>query len=131
METNNETIIDNNQDVQSNEEITPDKQVDNTPLRDEKGRILPGKTLNPNGRPKGKSLKEYDRERFSKMSDEEKEEFLRTVSSEIRYRMAEGNPAPATDLTTGGKPIPIYGGLSIPIQGHNSDKEDIPTEQAN
>ena len=28
---------------------------DHKPLRDEKGRLLPGQTANPNGRPKGKS----------------------------------------------------------------------------
>lgn len=35
------------------------------------------------------------------------------------------------DITSGGKPIPIYGGQSTNIPGHNSNKEDIPTDPAN
>lgn len=34
-----------------------------------------------------------------------------------------------TDVTTAGKPLPIYGGLSV--QGHHSDEEDIQPEKEN
>lgn len=69
-----------------------DKQVENKPLRDEKGRLLPGSTANPNGRPKGQTLKEYMAERFRTMSPEEKEEWLKDVAKSEKWRMAEGNP---------------------------------------
>ncbi len=80
-------------------------QEENKPLRDEKGRLLPGNTANPNGRPKGKSLKEYQAEKFRMMSDEDKELFLEDVSKEKRWAMAEGNPATDVDVTTKGLPI--------------------------
>ena len=63
-----------------------------------------GVSGNPGGRPKG-GLKAYDRAKFEKMSDDEKDEFLKTLTPELRYRMAEGNPANNTDITTGGEPL--------------------------
>jgi len=54
-------------------------------------RFKPGQSGNPGGRPKD-SLKAYLREKFIAMTDEEKEEFLKTVKPEFRWRMAEGNP---------------------------------------
>src|SRR3990167_6762308 len=96
-------------------------------IRDEKGRVVSG-TLNPNGRPKGKTLKEWAREKLMNMSDEEKEEFIKTLPKDILWRMAKGNPA--QDLTSGGEKIeqiPIYGGKSI--QGYHSDKANIPTDK--
>lgn len=73
----------------------PNKAVDN---RREDGTFGPGNMANPAGRPKGKSLKEYDRQRFSEMSNEEKEEFLSSIAREVRYKMAEGNPAQDTKV---------------------------------
>jgi hypothetical protein len=35
------------------------------------------------------------------------------------------------DLTSGGKPIPIYGGQSVQNSGHDSDKKDIQPEEKN
>ena|SRR3990167_6834003 len=69
-------------------------QENSKPLRDEKGRLLPGNSGNLNGRPKGKTLKEYKAEMFRTMSDEEKEEWLKThnVSGETQWKMAEGQP---------------------------------------
>lgn len=32
------------------------------------------------------------------------------------------------DITSGGKPIPIYGGQSLSVQGHNSNEKDIQPE---
>jgi len=51
----------------------PDNQETYKPKRDAKGRILPGFTGNPKGRPKGSTLKEYQAQKFREMSDEEKE----------------------------------------------------------
>jgi hypothetical protein len=68
-----------------------DNQVDNLPIRNEKGQIIKG-TANPKGRPKGKTMKEFAREFLMSMSDEKKVEFLNSLSKDIVWRMAEGNP---------------------------------------
>lgn len=67
-----------------------DNQETYKPLRDEKGRLLPGHTANLNGRPSGKTLKEYKASKFREMNDEEKEKWLREnkISGEIQWRMA-------------------------------------------
>lgn len=77
------------------EEILEENPVnqEKTGIRDEKGRFMPGVSGNLNGRPKGQSLKEYDRENFAKMTPEEKKEWLKDIPKEFRYKMAEGNPA--------------------------------------
>jgi len=62
----------------------------------------PGQSGNLKGRPEGQSLKSYQAEKFRSMTPEEKEEWLKKykVSGDIRWRMAEGNPAQETDLKT-------------------------------
>lgn len=106
------------------EEI-PLKMEEKGQSRDENGRFIPGSKGGP-GRPKGKSLKEYDRAKFAFMSDEEKENFLSSLSPEIRYRMAEGNPHNTTDVTSGDKPIPLFTGY---VRDNNSNKEDTGNEE--
>lgn len=64
----------------------------------------PGQSGNPSGRPKG-TLKDYMRNRFMEMSDEEKEEFLKDVPKSDKWRMAEGNPQ--NDITSGGEKIAV------------------------
>lgn len=74
----------------------------------------PGQSGNPAGRPKGKNMKDWAREVLSKMSEEERQEFLKGIPKDIIWKMAEGNPA--QDLTSGGEKlnvIPIYSGQSI------------------
>ena len=91
-----------------NEVIYPVNSGENQEVRDEKGRYKPGFSGNPLGQGAGRpktGLKEYDRERFSKMTPEEKEVFLKTVSPELRYKMAEGNPHQDTDVTSQGEKI--------------------------
>jgi hypothetical protein len=75
----------------------PDNQETYKPKRDAKGRILPGFTGNPNGRPKGSTLKEYQAQKFREMSDEEKEIWLEEIDKAVRWRMAEGNPKEAVE----------------------------------
>ena len=68
--------------------------------RDDKGRLVKGTPPGP-GRPKGSGggLKDYDRKKFLAMTDEEKDEYLKTIAPELRYRMAEGNPHQTEEKT--------------------------------
>lgn len=63
-----------------------------------------GQSGNPGGRPK-KTLKVFAREFLESMSDEDRIEYFKTLSPEIVWKMAEGNPETKTDVTTGGKPL--------------------------
>lgn len=106
----------------------PVKQDKIKPARDERGRLLPGGTANPNGRPKGKSMKEYMADKFRNMSDDEKELWLKehNVEAQVLWKMAEGNPA--IDVTSKGEsfaPIPI-----LNVSKDNSDKQgDEPSKE--
>lgn len=64
-----------------------------------------GQTGNPSGRPKGQSLKEYARNKFLTMTDDEKEEFFNGISKIELFKMAEGNPQ--NDLTSNGESLTI------------------------
>lgn len=66
-----------------------------------------GNNANPNGRPKGKTLKEFAREYLQSLPDERKIEYLATLPEDIVWKMAEGNPANATDLTSKGERIVV------------------------
>ena len=104
-------------------------QEDNKPKRDEKGRLLPGNTANPNGRPKGKTIKERVREWLEEHPEDMQafvEHFV-TKNRELGWQMLEGRPQ--QDIVSDGKalPAPIYG--SVSVSKHDSDEEDISTEQ--
>ncbi len=64
-----------------------------------------GQSGNPGGRPKGKSLKTFAREYLESLPDEEKVEYLKTLPTEIVWKMAEGNPESKSDVTSGGEKI--------------------------
>lgn len=65
------------------------------------------------GRPKGrKTLKEFARQYLMSLPDDEKVEFLNFLPADLVWRMAEGNPANKTDVTSDNKPIQILGGIS-------------------
>jgi hypothetical protein len=66
-----------------------------------------GQSGNYAGRPKGKTLKEYAREYLACLTDEERDAFMDGLDKEIIWKMAEGNPANATDLTSKGEKIII------------------------
>lgn len=85
----------------------------------------PGQSGNPGGRPAGQSMKQFAREYLSSLTREERIEYLKGINKIDVWKMADGNPDTQTDITSGGKPIPIYGGQSVSVPGHDSDEEDI------
>lgn len=58
-----------------------------------------GVSGNPNGRPKGPTLKEWVRQRLLEMDDDERADFLKTVPREVIWRMAEGMPKQETEVS--------------------------------
>lgn len=83
-----------------------------------------GVSGNPAGRPPGKSLKEFWKERFANMSDEEKAEFSKKVAPELLWQMAEGRPRQDTDLTSGGEKLSV---AVVNYADHNTPQ--LPTEE--
>lgn len=99
--------------LNSQEEIFQE-QVDNKPIRDEKGRLLPGNTANPGGRPKGSiSLITEMRNKLSTMHPDLKktyaEAFIESLlddaltmdgpSRKLVLNYIEGLPMQKTELT--------------------------------
>lgn len=64
-----------------------------------------GNNANPNGRPRGKSLKTFVREMLESMNDEDKAKYLKQLDPEFVWKMGEGNPEAKTDITSNGKTI--------------------------
>lgn len=64
-----------------------------------------GQSGNPEGRPKGQTLKEYCRDFLATQTPEERREFLEGIPKEVIWKMAEGNPETNTDITSGGEKI--------------------------
>ena len=86
-----------------------------------------GQSGNPSGRPKGaKSMKTWVREYFESLSDEERLEFLSSIPNPLDvWKMGEGNPATTTDVTSGGKALPIP---IINVFTDNGNEENKGTE---
>lgn len=91
-----------------------------------------GKSGNPEGRPKTKTIKEMVREYLEDHPNDMKkfvEHFVKE-NRELAWQMLEGRPQ--QDVTTAGKalPAPIYGGHSVEtLPTDNSSKEGISTEE--
>lgn len=84
-----------------------------------------GQSGNLKGRPPEKTLKEYTRAYLANMTDDERLEYLKTLDTDLIWKMAEGNPANNTDITSGGKPIQQITGMIIQKEDDNniSDKK--------
>lgn len=53
-------------------------------------------------------------------------EFIRNTLGKMEY-----STRTETDITSAGKPIPIYGGKSTDISGYDGNEEGLPAEEAN
>ena len=88
----------------------------------------PGQSGNPNGRPKGPTLKEYARSWLAGMTQEEKDKFLKELPPETVWRMAEGNPAQDNTSEVNIHVTPLLGGDSHAVLTDNSNRKAIETE---
>lgn len=86
-----------------------------------------GQSGNPNGRPKGKTLKEFVREYFQYMTEEDRLEFLDFCNPLDTWKMAEGLPSQTNILEGGEKPLPIL--ANINVYTNNGNKEDSKSKE--
>lgn len=73
--------------------------------RNTDGTFKKGHPQSSNGRPPGKTLKEYAKEYLMNLPDEQKTEYLASLPAEIVWKMAEGNPKNESDIAI--KELPI------------------------
>lgn len=120
-----------------------EKTGDNRPLRDEKGRLLPGSTANPDGRPVESAEKKLLKKALNEMVEEYREklaESLPLLSPVLIAKALEGDiPAikelndrvmgkPQQDITSGGEKLPTP---LLHVLHNNSSNEDSETPKAN
>lgn len=101
--------------------MNPNNQESN---RNPDGTFIPGVSGNPAGRPKGKTMKEFARDWYMNMTDEEKVAYIKTVEDKrpgFAWEMGEGKASQATDITSKGEkivvlPTEIYAKHDTPSQ---------------
>lgn len=86
--------------------------------------FVKGQSGNPAGRPPGKSLKTFAREYLESLPDDQKVEYLKSLPEELVWKMAEGAPDTKGDITSGGKPIPLFSN----VPANNSNSEDTKSQ---
>ena len=80
-----------------------------------------GQSGNPNGRPKGKTMKDYVRDMLERLTDEERDEFLMGIPKEVIWRMGEGAPSEDKKVSVV-VPRPILGGATGAINQAVTDE---------
>lgn len=83
-----------------------------------------GQSGNPAGRPKGKTLKEWTKDYLSRMTDEERDEFMQGIPKEVIWKMAEGNPSEDKNVSIT-VPAPILGGMTQAKTLNSSDIKQL------
>lgn len=95
--------------------MTTDNSSENRITHLPSGKFAPGNNANPLGRPKGKTMKEYSREWFLNLTDEQKTAYileLEKVRPGFAWTMAEGSPTEDRNITIT-VPKPILGGVAM------------------
>jgi predicted phosphoadenosine phosphosulfate sulfurtransferase len=90
--------------------------------RNPDGTFKSGHPQSSQGRPKGKTLKEYAREYLMALPDDQKSEYLASLPADIVWKMAEG--LPQQDVTSGGEAIIPAPLINYAIRDNNSNKQN-------
>ena len=96
-----------------------DKTSEYKPKRDEKGRLLPGQTANPNGRPKGSiSIKDEIRKHLEANPEEVQEIVKHFVKEnrELMWTMLEGSPKSTSEVKSQHVEISLTGEQALLAQ---------------
>lgn len=97
------------------EMMTTDKAFENRSTTHlPNGKFAPGNNANPSGRPKGKTLKEFAREFYLSMSDDEKRAYILALEEKrpgFAWAQAEGLPQEDKRVSIS-VPRPILGGAT-------------------
>ena len=78
-----------------------------------------GKSGNPAGRPKGKTMKEWAKDYLASLPEEERFDFLDGLPKEIVWKMAEGNPKQDTEAE-------VKGTLTINLVKYDDNNNSTP-----